>query len=93
MFNDSTFRFHSLFPSLRLVERSLPVVNGLEMLGYEALILDAIHSAIIMSQPFSGGNQRIGTKNWYGPAATCRGHCENFKRDRATSDVSHNFFS
>jgi hypothetical protein len=57
MFNDSTFRFQSLFPSLRPVERSLPLVNGFEMFGYEALKLGAIHSAIIMLQPFSGSNQ------------------------------------
>jgi len=56
MFNDSTLRFHSFFPSLWVVERYLPLVNGSEVLGYEALVLRAIHSAIIMSHKFSGSN-------------------------------------
>jgi hypothetical protein len=56
VFNDSTFGFQDFFPSLTVVERSLPLVNGSEMIGYEALILRAIHGALIMPQLFSSGN-------------------------------------
>ena len=54
--DDSTFRFQGFFPTLRAVERSLPGSNGFEVFAHEALILRAIHSAI-MAQPFSGSNR------------------------------------
>jgi hypothetical protein len=59
MVNDSTFRFQGFFPSLTAVECFLPLGDSFEVLGYEALILRAIHSSIIMSQPFNGGNRRF----------------------------------
>ena len=55
MFNDSALCLQGFFQSLRVVECSLPLRNGLQVFGYEAFILRAIHSAIIMSQSFSGG--------------------------------------